>query len=54
MDTMSREGWDPNVALWQEPGTIIHEVVHESKQDIATGEWHKIYCNVPVWSSKKR
>ena len=43
MTAMSRSGCDPNLAMWEDPNTLLHSITFTISKDEETGEQFKIY-----------
>ena len=43
MNTMSKEGFEPNQAIWEEPATLMHTIVANAHMDVETGQQFKVY-----------
>ena len=45
MNAMSKEGFEPKVTLWEEPGTLMHSIVSEYLMDLETGKQSTVYSS---------
>ena len=43
MNAMSKNGFEPNLALWEEPGTLIHAIIAQLHEDLETGQRYNVY-----------
>ena len=43
MNTMSKEGFEPNQAIWEEPATLMHTIIASPYEDLETGQRFNVY-----------
>ncbi len=54
MNAMSKYGFDPDVALWEEAGSLLHSIKFTRMKESATGEQFKMYWTTSISLGRPR